>query len=149
MPSKNSINKPKDNLIRQRKSHLASKRRQRRAQQSVTVIKTSQGTTAIVPITNNRGGVIANTIISKKKAKKMERNLKYAEMRRNNKINTQSKGDTDVDMKIDTDVEVNNKGGKESAIRKALWTIVENEKVSGVPLAIVVGEGTTLGGPSF
>lgn len=149
MPSKNSINKPKDNLIRQRKSHLASKRRQRRAQQSVTVIKTSQGTTAIVPITNNRGGVIANTIISKKKAKKMERNLKYAEMRRNNKVNTQNKGDTDVDMKVDNDVEINNKGGKESAVRKALWTIVEGAKVSGVPLAIAVGEGTTLGGPSF
>lgn len=150
MPSKNSINKPKDNLIRQRKSHLASKRRQRRANQSVTVIKTSQGTTAIVPITNNRGGVIANTVISKKKAKKMERNLKYAEMRRNNKVNNHKKVDIDVDMKVDdNDVELNNKGGKESAIRKSLWTIVESAKVSGVPLAIAVGEGTTLGGPSF
>lgn len=145
MPSKNSINKPKDNMIRQRKSHLASKRRQNRTRQSVTMIKTSKGTTAIVPL-STAGGVIANTIISNKKAKKMERNLKYAQLRRDGAIN--KKKNEDVDMVVD-EQSSNGKGGKESVVRTALWSLVETARVSGVPLSVPVGEGTTLGGPAF
>lgn len=147
MPSKNSINKPKDNLIRQRKSHLASKRRQRRATQSVTLVKTSQGTTAVVPLSNTKGGVIANTVISNKKAKKMERNLKYAQLRREQALHKKPTSG-DVEM-IEENGTTSTKGGKESAVRKALWTIVESAKINGVPLSVSVGEGTTLGGPSF
>ncbi|KAG0684432.1 ribosome biogenesis protein alb1 [Pichia californica] len=155
MPSKNSVNKPKDNMIRQRKSHMASKRRQRRSNTGVTIIKTSKGTNEIVPLlTNNRnkGGVIANTIISNKKAKKIERNIKYAEMRRNGNVNGKKlkvNGVVDIDMKEDGNNDNNTSGPKESAVRKALWSIVDGAKISGLTLAVASGEGTTLGGPSF
>lgn len=144
MPSKNSINKPKDNLTRQRKSHLASKRRQRRSQQSVAMIQTAKGTTAVVPV-STAGGVIANTVISKKKAKKIERNMKYAQLRRE----STKKNSGDVEMIDEDGLAGGRSGAKESAVRKALWTVVENAKVSGVPLLAAVGEGTTLGGPAF
>jgi ribosome biogenesis protein ALB1 len=148
MPSKNSINKPKDNLIRQRKSHLASKRRQRRAIQNVTIVKQSNGSTAIIPLNSTRSnnGVITNTVISKKKAKKLERNLKYAQLRRENNSNSNKK---DVEMTELVD-DNNNNNSKENPYRKALWNVVEEANVKGgVVLTAAFGEGTTLGSASF
>ncbi|ODQ45878.1 hypothetical protein PICMEDRAFT_17141 [Pichia membranifaciens NRRL Y-2026] len=150
MPSKNSINKPKDNMIRQRKSLGASKRRQRRSQQSVTMIQTSNGSTAVVPVVTV-GGVITNRVISNKKARKVERNLKYAQLRRDGAVHAKRSSGGDVEMADEGAAARSGKtsGAKESAVRKALWTVVEDAKVSGVPVAVAAGEGTTLGGPSF
>lgn len=141
MPSKNSINKPKITAKHQRKSILASKKRQRRARQAVTVIKSSSGSTEIVPISTG-GGVLANKVLSNKKAKKLERNLKYAQLR-----NQEGK-------KKNVDIEMNeqnlaNVKEKENIYRKALWEVVENSKSNGLLLALPSGEGTTLGSASF
>lgn len=129
MPSKNSINKPKENMKRQRKSLSASKRRAVRARQSVTVVKQSDGSTAIVPLNSNKigSGVIANTVLSNKKAKKLERNLKYAKLRRDGML-----------PKTESEPVVENE------FRKALWTVVESPVVLRQG-----GEGTTLGGAEY
>lgn len=108
------------------------------------MIQTAKGTTAVVPV-STAGGVIANTVISKKKAKKIERNMKYAQLRRE----STKKNSGDVEMIDEDGLASGHSGAKESAVRKALWTVVENAKVSGVPLLAAVGEGTTLGGPAF
>lgn len=142
MPSKNSINKPKDNLIRQRKSNLASKRRAKRSRQSVTVIKQSNGETALVPLSNNRGGVIANTVISNKKAKKLERNLKYAKLRRDGGKLT-NKQDVEMGEGV-SDVQ-----DKDNVFRKLLWNVVEAAQTNGVVLNGASGAGTTLGGAEY
>ncbi|TID22555.1 hypothetical protein CANINC_003330 [Pichia inconspicua] len=141
MPSKNSINKPKITAKHQRKSILASKKRQNRARQAVTVIKSSSGSTEIVPISSG-GGVIANKILSNKKAKKLERNFKYAQMRKQEG----RKKNTDIVMNEQNIADVKE---KENIYRKALWDVVESSKVNGVPLALPSGEGTTLGSASF
>lgn len=141
MPSKNSINKPKDNLIRQRKSNLASKRRAKRSRQAITVIKQSNGETAIVPLANNRGGVIANTVISNKKAKKLERNLKYAKLRRDG---SKKSGDVEMGEGVNGNVQ-----DKDNVFRKELWKVVEAAQTNGVVLNGVVGEGTTLGSAAY
>lgn len=141
MPSKNSINKPKDNLIRQRKSNLASKRRAKRSRQAITVIKQSNGETAIVPLGNNRGGVIANTVISNKKAKKLERNLKYAKLRREG---NKKSGDVEMGEGV-----IGNVQDKDNVFRKELWKVVEAAQRNGVVLNGVVGEGTTLGNAAY
>ena len=137
-------------MIRQRKSYGASKRRQRRSKQSVTVIQTSNGSTAVVPVATV-GGVIANTVISKKKARKLERNLKYAQLRRETGVPAKRSSGGDVEMADEGAAGRSGKtsGARESAVRKALWTVVEDAKVSGVAVALAAGEGTTLGGPSF
>lgn len=142
MPSKNSINKPKDNLIRQRKSHLASKKRVSRGRQQFTSIKASTGITELIPITH-AGGVIANTIMSKKKAKKLERNSKYIEMR--NKSN-KKKNSEDVEMSVE-DEKINK--SKQGEVRSALWELVENVRANGIQLLSPTGEGTSIGKPEF
>lgn len=138
MPSKNSINKPKANLTRQRKSHKAAKKRVNKVHQQYTVAKSSKGINEIIPI-NKAGGVLANTIISNKKAKKLERNLKYAQLRDGKKEKK-----SDDDMMIDEETKA--KGNK---VREALWELVENVKVNGVQFSTVAGEGTTIGSAEF
>lgn len=141
MPSKNSINKPKITAKHQRKSILASKKRQRRARQAVTVIKSSSGSTEIVPISTG-GGVLANKVLSNKKAKKLERNLKYAQLRNQEG----KKKNVDIEM---NEQDLANVKEKENIYRKALWEVVENSKSNGLLLALPSGEGTTLGSASF
>lgn len=141
MPSKNSINKPKITAKHQRKAHGASKKRQLRAKQAVTVIKGPSGSTEIVPLSTG-GGVLANRVVSNKKAKKLERNLKYAKLRQQ----VGKKKAADVEMSEEDMTELKE---KENIYRKALWKVVENSKVNGLTFASPSGEGTTLGSAVF
>lgn len=74
----------------------------------------------------------------------MERNLKYAQLRREQALPKKKNGDVDMNEEGD-----GKKEAKENVYRKALWELVEESKINGVPLAAASGEGTTLGGPAF
>ncbi|AWU78149.1 hypothetical protein CAS74_003044 [Pichia kudriavzevii] len=143
MPSKNSINKPKGNITRQRKSHLASKKRAQRARQAVTSVTQATGSSALVPLSAS-GGVVVNTVLSNKKARKLERNLKYAQLRREGSVGKGKR--VDVEMSGE---EIAQAKDKENVYRKALWSVVERSRVQGIPIMTPVGQGTTLGGGSF
>jgi ribosome biogenesis protein ALB1 len=111
----------------------------------VTTIKNSSGSTAIVSLSSSTGGgVLVNTVISKKKAKKVERNMKYAAARARVSATGKEKKKLDAEMRVDEEV-----ADKENVYRAALWNLVENVKVNGVPLTGVAGQGTTLGNPLF
>jgi ribosome biogenesis protein ALB1 len=111
----------------------------------VTTIKNSSGSTAIVSLSSSTGGgVLVNTVISKKKAKKVERNMKYAAARARVSATGKEKKKLDAEMRVDEEV-----ADKENVYRAALWNLVENVKVNGVPLTGVAGQGTTLGSPLF
>ncbi|GMM44760.1 Alb1 protein [Pichia kluyveri] len=147
MPSKNSVNKPKANITRQRKSHLLSKRRAIRSRQAVTTIQSSNGSLAIVPIKNG-GGVVANTIMSNKKAKKVNRNIKYAE-RRVEEMSKGKKGNSNNNNNDDDGMDIDEINEKNKTIRESLWNLIENCKVNGLGLQVSKGNGTTLGSVPF
>lgn len=131
----------------QKGRHLS---RKRAARERIVSRLESINTNAMVANTHFTAskGVITNRVISKKKAKKLARNRKYAHIR---KFGPKKHGSKDDDtMEID--------GGnhssrgqrrhieKEDPIRKALWLVVENEPKQPIN---PVGKGTTLGGPAF
>lgn len=88
--------------------------------------------------------------ISKKRAKKIERNLKYAEQRRL-LADIQAKVENEDGMELDVQSAVNTeKDGKKGPLTKmkdALWSIINDTSSQG--LILENGQGTTLGGPFF
>lgn len=123
MPSKNSINKPKDGLIRSRRATTMRVKKSKRASKHVTTVRASTGLEQAV-VVRKPNGTLANTVVSKKKAQKLERNRKYQLAR---------------DGKAVKKTEVLSPTEK---VREALWRVVE---MGPVPTAQVVGQGTTLG----
>ncbi|GMM31685.1 Alb1 protein [Martiniozyma asiatica (nom. inval.)] len=138
MPSKNSINKPKDHIHRAAKGRHLRNKRQTRQGKSTTTIRSSRGSTELVTL--ERGSsIVANTVLSNKKAKKLLRNKKYALQRAGGKqVSSMEQSDEMVD--IDQDLKAQEK------VRNALWAIVESANVNKV---LPTGQGTTLGDGAF
>lgn len=124
MPSKNSINKPKDHMIRSRKATSQRAKNSKRASKHVTTVRSSNGLKTSVTV-KKVNGTLVNTVVSNKKAKKLERNRKY-QMVRDGKAVKPEEATTEVEK-----------------VREALWRVIE---MGAAPTALAGGEGTTLGG---
>ncbi|SCW03233.1 LAFE_0G05930g1_1 [Lachancea fermentati] len=158
MPSKNSINRPKQKINLNRKVHSLSKKRTERERAGLLKPARSHETSKSgqiksVAIDLYKGelpstGPITNKTLSKKRAKKIERNLKYIEQR---------KLLVDVQKKYEDGMEVDStaaltksKAPKKTQIAKvkdALFQALEDTTSTG--LVLENGSGTTLGGPFF
>lgn len=142
MPSKNSINKPNDSIIRNRKGIAAGRKRSSRpsAPERYSARAAPKSTAlALYNGTAKSEGVLTTQTLSKKRQRKIERNKRYAEKRRNPDVEA---------MKIDDEPQESDKqteGQKVQRVREALWTVASN--FSGAKASF--GEGTTLGGPVY
>lgn len=101
--------------------------------------------------TASTNGAVTSRTLSKKRAKKIERNLKYAEQRRLLTDLTAKLEDSNEGMEIDAvgggrakKVEKKTALGQ---VKEALWNVIEDSSSQG--LVIGSGQGTTLGGPMF
>lgn len=155
MAHKNSINKPKIKL--QSNGHAKSLARKRLARASKTVSTRSSTTlryaksaqvaprpTELYEVALYNGnaltatGVVTNRTLSNKRAKKLERNLRYIAQR----LST-GKPTGDVDMDVDA---VEQRLTQLEQTKAALWSVLEKkDSLRAVPL----GEGTTMGVPAF
>lgn len=162
MPSRNSINRPKLTVNLNRKNASITKRREQRERAGLLQpARSSEGSMSgkvkSVPIDLYMNGArddhasskgITNRTLSKKRAKKIERNLRYAQQR---KLLTDAAAGVEEGMDIDID------GGKRknkkeektdlSMVKDALWKAIEDTTNTG--LVLENGQGTTLGGPFF
>ncbi|CCF59208.1 hypothetical protein KAFR_0G01740 [Kazachstania africana CBS 2517] len=159
MPSKNSINRPKLTLNANKRVQRNAKKRDAREklgllnpQRSSESSKSGEIKSVALDLYFNKesspNGPITTKTLSKKRTKKIERNLKYAEQR---------KLLLDVGSKIENDIEmdVDSSNGKKQDLKKsnltlvkeALWSVIED--TTSDPLIIENGQGTTFGGPFF
>ncbi|AJR73342.1 Alb1p [Saccharomyces cerevisiae YJM1400] len=174
MPSKNSINRPKLTSNLHYKVHSLNKKRAQReragllkpARSSVNSksgeIKSvaldlyfqnkkneSQNSTAVtLQNASSSPASITTRTLSKKRAKKIERNLKYATQR---KLLVDASAKLEDEMDIDLDggkkVKENEKKSSLTLVKEALWSVIDDTASQG--LIIENGQGTTLGGPFF
>ncbi|KAG7885579.1 hypothetical protein KL938_000611 [Ogataea parapolymorpha] len=139
MPSRNSINKPKDNILRRQKRQSLGKKRA--GLRSSSRDGTPKSTAVALYTGPSRSGVTTTTL-SNKKSKKIERNKKYAKARNLDTdqllVDAQAKQEQ---MEIDEATEQ-----AQETVRSALWAVVEDAASGGFAYD-VSGEGTTLGGP--
>ncbi|EDO18124.1 hypothetical protein Kpol_1031p28 [Vanderwaltozyma polyspora DSM 70294] len=158
MPSKNSINRPKLTVNLNKKSQrLGQKRADRERKGLLQPERSSEasksGEIKSVPLdlyfngkeSNNNSSITTKTL-SKKRAKKIERNLKYAQQR---KLLVDVQAKEDIDMNVESNKTKGN--GKEKTpltkMKDALWNVIEDTSSQG--LTLKTGQGTTLGGPTF
>lgn len=162
MPSRNSVNRPKDNLNRIRKAQSLAKKRVRRG----TTPRSTERTTVVLPSTSialytgdasDSSIGITSKSISKKTAKKIERNRKYAILRNGGKnakkllIDIQAKKESSMDIdgeSSNASSNANTKRSQSDLVREALWSVIEDVATNNYNVD-VTGEGTTLGGPFF
>lgn len=161
MPSKNSINRPKQTVNLNRKVHSQARKRDARERAGLLQPARSSelsksGHVKSIPLDLYKGeqlttGPVTTKTLSKKRAKKIERNLKYIEQR---------KLLVDVQAKAEDEMEVDDAGAgvltkKQKPVTKtvlakvkeALWNAIEDASSQGLNLDN--GNGTTLGGPFF
>lgn len=157
MPSKNSINRPKLTVNVARKTQsLAHKRDQRERAGLLKPARSSEksksGQIKSVPLDlyfqGKEGKVSGNGLttktLSKKRAKKIERNIKYAEQRKL-LAELQDKVVNEDGMEVDLPPKTKKKEEKKNTLKDALWKILDDTSSQG--LVISNGQGTTLGGP--
>ena len=151
MPSKNSINRPKLTVNVARKTQsLAHKRDQRERAGLLKPARSSEksksGQIKSVPLDlyfqEKEGKVSGNGLT--KRAKKIERNIKYAEQRKL-LAELQDKVVNEDGMEVDLPAKTKKKEEKKSTLKDALWKILDDTSSQG--LVISNGQGTTLGGP--
>jgi len=169
MPSRNSINKPKDTMRQAHKrSQLASKRNAR-ARNGLTAPARSAETstsgrpksTAVALYTGSTPtGTITTNTLSKKRLHKIERNKKYVAKRKElqNKLLIDATAKAEEDMDIDTEdnesvtssaaSKKEKPSSKINSVKDALWSVIEDRAADSL-IVDSTGEGTTLGGPSF
>ncbi|CAL9731844.1 ribosome biogenesis protein Alb1p [Monosporozyma unispora] len=159
MPSKNSINRPKLVTNLKNKAQKAGLKRSRRDQRGDFQPARSSETSKSGEIKSvaldlyfqdeKTGGSITNKTLSKKRAKKIERNLKYAQQR---KLLTDLQAKVENDMDVDTALVKKvkeTKDSKLSMIKKAMWNVLDDtQSQQNLPLSSS-GQGTTLGGAWF
>lgn len=165
MPSRNSINKPKDKI--QRNSHASSigKKRSARARNGiVTKSSTSRYETdsnAAPKATESKAialyngattptGVIINNTLSNKRSKKIARNKKYI-AKRNEKLSIDLLADQEQ-MEVDEKEEQTKAKNqtKLDKIKEVLWAAVEDRVSEGLKVSSGTdGNGTTLGVQAF
>ncbi|KAH3900977.1 related to Ribosome biogenesis protein ALB1 [Saccharomycodes ludwigii] len=166
MPSKNSINRPKDTVNKARKARsLGQKRQQREKNGLLKPSRSSEnsksGQIKSIPIDlykgdnnileSNARGITTKTL-SKKRAKKIERNLKYIQQ---NKllIDAQEKAEAngmELEIKPSTltkNVKTIKEDSQLTKIKNDMWSVIEDAKSTG--LILEGGNGTTLGGAYF
>lgn len=165
MPSKNSINRPKLSVNLNRKTQSLAKKRDQREraglfQPARSSENSKSGQIKSVPLDlyfqEKQGKAVSNQplttkTLSKKRAKKIERNLKYAEQRRL-LAELQDKAENEDGMELD--VPSSNKSQKNeekksklTKMKDALWKVIDDSSSQG--LVLEGGQGTTLGGPVF
>lgn len=159
MPSKNSINRPKQKVNLNRKSQQrAAKRESMEKRGLLAPARSSEssksGRVKSVPYDIYKGevtnsGPLTTQTLSKKRAKKIERNLKYAEERRL-LVDLQSQSDQNGGMELELNVakkEKEVKKGQLEKVREAITTVLEDIQSQG--LSLQTDSGTTLGGQYF
>lgn len=164
MPSKNSINRPKLTVNVNRKTQaLARKRNERERAGLLQPARSSEnsksGQVRSVALDlyfqdkNGNGKVsgpsLTTRTLSKKRAKKIERNIKYAEQRKL-LADVQAKAESEDGMELDIATDEKKKDVKKSALTKlkdSLWNVLDDTSSPG--LVLENSQGTTLGGPFF
>ncbi|KAL3230738.1 Ribosome biogenesis protein ALB1 [Nakaseomyces bracarensis] len=162
MPSRNSINRPKLTVNLNRKNTSIGKRRDQREkagllQPARSSADSKSGKVKSVPIELYFEGAsddyarskgITTKTLSKKRAKKIERNLKYAQQR---KLLTDATAQVEEGMDIDIDAKKKQKEEEKKTalgrVKDALWNAIGDATNAG--LVLENGQGTTLGGPFF
>ncbi|KAH3685011.1 hypothetical protein WICPIJ_004043 [Wickerhamomyces pijperi] len=158
MPSRNSINKPKDTMNQAHRRAAVAKKRAARARRGDFAPPRSAAasqsgeikSTALALYTGaveERGPWTTKTLSNKRK-QKIERNKKYVAAR-NNKLLIDAQATAEEKMDVDEEPNpVQKKLIKKNTVKDALWSVIED----GVTSQLIVdaqGEGTTLGGPVF
>ncbi|AET39987.1 Alb1p Ecym_5218 [Eremothecium cymbalariae DBVPG len=157
MPSKNSINRPKQKINLQHKVRSNAAKRLAREKagllappRSSTASKSGQARS--IPWELYKGesverGPMTTKTLSKKRAKKIERNLRYVEQR---KLLIDIQAAKESGMEIDDSsvkvAKVQKKGAIEK-VKECMWSVLEDTTTQGFTLH--TGTGTTLGGPYF
>lgn len=157
MPSKNSINRPKLTVNLNRKTQaLAHKRNQRERAGLLKPARSSEnsksGQIKSIPLDlyfqekegKVSGSGLTTKTLSKKRAKKIERNIKYAEQRKL-LADLQDKPVNDDEMDVDVPGKSKKKEEKKITLKDALRKILDDAPSQA--LVISNGQGTTLGGP--
>ena len=175
MPSKNSINRPKlTTNVRAKQQTLARKRDARERKGHFTLARSEEGSrsgeakSAPVdlyfgresPATRRaqpgRGGLTTKTL-SKKRAQKIERNLKYAAQRRlltdvqagieSDEMSVDATGQAKAIARKQEIASAKASKNNSSLVREALWKAIDDASTQG--LTLQTGNGTTLGGAFF
>lgn len=167
MPSRNSINKPKDKILRNLHSSAIGKKRALRQKSAPKTrsstfrynedsnVKPSPTESNSLALYSGRsidaaGGITTKTL-SKKRAKKISRNQKYI-AQRNEQLGIDIKA-KEESMEIEDEKPAENKDSSKSgsvdAVRKALWSVVKDTTSEALQIAVEHGQGTTLGVQAF
>jgi ribosome biogenesis protein ALB1 len=154
MPSRNSINKPKDTINQAKKrASLAKKRAERIRKGLVAPSRSSESSTSGLPKSTSlalytggkQAGRLTTQTLSNKRLKKIERNKKYVAKRKEQlMIDVQAKAE---EMDVDGQEE-EKPNSKINSVKDALWSVIEDRATSEFTVDST-SEGTTLGGPSF
>ena len=172
MPSKNSINRPKLTTNLKSKAQRAGLKRSQREQRgdfkparSSEHSKSGEIRSVALDLyfQNEEGsgdsvveGPITRKTLSKKRAKKIERNLKYAQQRKKELqilTDLQARKDNEMDLDVDlsgtSNKKKDSKRSKLSVIKDAMWNVIEDtQSIQNLSLS-TSGQGTTLGGAWF
>ncbi|CUM65365.1 uncharacterized protein PRCAT00003001001 [Priceomyces carsonii] len=159
MPTRNSVNKPKDKIISNRHAASIGKKRAARSSKArVTASSTSRYDTNTVPrpteskalaLYAGKSGdskLITNNTLSNKRAKKIARNQKYVD-KRNEKLNIDITSKEEAMMEDDTEESLPESSTLKK-VKDALWTVIEDNEKNGLEIK-TDGEGTTLGIQAF
>ncbi|KAH3673653.1 hypothetical protein WICMUC_003556 [Wickerhamomyces mucosus] len=162
MPSRNSINKPKDTINQARKRASVSRKRAARARNGeFAPARSSEASTSGLPKSTalalyngaSQSGVLTTKTLSKKRSQKIERNKKYIARRKldEERLLIDAQANAEESMHVDDEVvkQVEEpKKSKINTIKDALWSVIEDRSTESL-IVDSTGEGTTLGGPSF
>lgn len=157
MPSRNSVNKPKDTINQARKRASLAKKRAARVRKGLIApprssTSSSSGQPKSTAVALYSGamptGAITTKTLSNKRLKKIERNKKYV-AKRNEQVLIDAQAQAEDSMEID-DVEspAQVQKSKINTVKDALWSVIEDSAASAFIME-ANGEGTTLGGPVF
>lgn len=155
MPSRNSINKPKDTINQARKRAGLSKKRADRTRRGLVAPPRSSASstsgmpksTAVALYTGSKpAGRMTTQTLSTKRFKKIERNKRYV-AKRQEQLMIDVQAQVEDQMELDEEVEAKPET-KINSVKSALWSVIDDATAAGLSVD-ANGEGTTLGGPFF
>lgn len=160
MPSRNSVNKPKNKIHSTKHASSIGKRRAARAvvptrsstHRSNTKTAPGPNQSKALALFNETGpaevGVMTTNTLSNKRAKKLARNQRYL-AQRNDKLSIDVQAKQDEAMEVDTKRVRNQKPPTQlDQVKQALWAVVEDHELNGMSLK-VSSDGTTIGIQAF
>ncbi|RKP32309.1 ribosomal pre-60S maturation factor [Metschnikowia bicuspidata] len=154
-----SFNKP--NLQIRKASHASCLARKRAARAKMILpqgkytplaVRRSTDTQALAVLSGSTGASgpkLTRTVLSGKKARKIERTLRYAAQRKQQKLNAETAAEDGMDVDAEDIAKRQKKVKPETKldkVKKALWTALENASSETLQ---ATGEGTTLGIQAF